>query len=269
MKYIKVIIIAYFLIIISSCDKKNKEIKQSEIAPKEFEILNVYQHSINSFTEGLFIDNGIVFESTGSPIEMANTISTFGILDLKTGALNSKVILDKSLFFGEGITKCKDKIYQLTYKNKIGFVYDAATFKKINSFIFDADEGWGLTTYDNETIIMSDGTNCLTFIDVNNFKSKKKLTVFDNELPVTNLNELEFVNGYIYANVYTTNKIVKINPLDGKVVKTYDFSKLYYEVKNLNINSLEMNGIAYNSTTQTFFLTGKMWPLIYEVKITD
>nr|WP_315170975.1 glutaminyl-peptide cyclotransferase [uncultured Flavobacterium sp.] len=247
--------------VVNLSEKKSKSV--------DFETINVYNHGVNSFTEGLFIDNGIIYESTGSPDDLPNTKSEFGILNLKTGIINSKAELDKNVFFGEGIAKCNEKIYQLTYKNKTGFIYDARTFKEIGMFQFESNEGWGLTNVKDELLIMSDGSNILTFLDPKSLKIIKKIEVFDNGIPIPNLNELEYVDGYIYANVYTTNKIVKIDAKSGIVVRTIDFTALYNDSKRKFSGSLEMNGIAYDTNKRTFLITGKMWPTLYEIKIID
>ncbi len=268
------------LFFLNSCnDKKNKEnitkeniIKEeSNNIPKQiyFSVQKTYPHDINSFTEGFFLDNGIVYESTGSPNDMPLTKSVMGILDIKSGLIDVKSELDRNIFFGEGIAKCNGKIYQLTYKNKTGFIYNSKTFKKIDSFKFDNEEGWGLTNLNDTTLIMSDGTNSLTFLDTKTFKPSKKLEVFENNVAITNLNELEYVEGYIYANVYTTNKIVKIDLNSGIVVGIIDLSSLNYEAKSKFSGSLEMNGIAYNDKEKTFLITGKMWPCVYEIKLTE
>lgn len=268
-RFSTVIFIISFLLA-SSCKKKElQDIENIKPERSNFEIINVYAHSTNSFTEGLFFANGTVFESTGSPDELPNTKSVFGILDLKSGLINIKAELDKKIFFGEGIAKSKDRIYQLTYKNKVGFIYDANTYKQIGTFQFENQEGWGLTSNDDGTLIMSDGTNILTFVNPNGFKVISRIEVSDNNNPVTNLNELEYVDNYIYANIYTTNKIIKINPLNGSVVKTMDLNALYQEAKSRFSGSLEMNGIAYNNIKKTFLITGKMWPCVFEIKFID
>lgn len=266
-------LIAAIIILFSCKEKKEKVFNNNEIdnSPKQisFSIVKTYSHNINSFTEGLFIDNEIVYESTGSPDDLPNTKSVMGILNLESGLIDEKVVLDKDIFFGEGITKCKNKIYQLTYKNKTGFIYDSKTFKKIDSFKFENDEGWGLTTVNDTTLIMSDGSNNLTFLDARNLKPFKKLAVFEKNIARTNLNELEYVNGYVYANIYTTGKIVKIDINSGLVVAEVDLSLLCGEALNKFSGSLEMNGIAYNVKKNTFLITGKMWPNIYEIKLME
>lgn len=255
----------FFLIIFLFSCNENKNIETTK-STDDFLIINTYKHDINSFTEGLFFDFDTIYESTGSPKDLPLTKSVFGILNLNTGKIDIKSELDKNIYFGEGIALCNKKIFQLTYLNKVGFIYDSKTFNKIGEFNYSNDEGWGLTNIENDTLIMSDGTNVLTFLDCKSLKVVKKIyvTEFGNELH--NLNELEYVDGYIYANVYTTNKIVKINPNNGLVMKSYDLSKLYYDSKIRNSNALEMNGIAYNKKSKTFFITGKMWPSIYEVR---
>jgi glutamine cyclotransferase len=256
-----------------NCNKKesneNTIKKENDLISNDYKILNVYQHSTNSFIEGLFVDQGTIYESTGSPEEIPNTKSVFGILDTKTGQINVKSELDKKIFFGEGIAKCNNKIYQLTYKNKTGFIYDSKTYKQIGIFQFDNNEGWGLTNIKNEALIMSDGTNVLTFLDPKSLKITKKLEVFENNMPVLNLNELEYVDGYIYANIYGTNKIVKIDAKNGIVLRTIDCTALANDSKSKFSGSLEMNGIAYNNKTNTFLITGKLWPCVYEIKLTN
>lgn len=248
-----------------SC-KNNKE---NISVKKDFLLLKTYNHDINSFTEGLFIHNDVFYESTGSPNDLPSTKSVFGILDIVTGKIDVKNELDKNLFFGEGIALCNNKIYQLTYKNKLGFIYDFKTYDKIGQFKYDNNEGWGITNIENDTLIMSDGTNVLTFLDSKSLKPVKKIYVKEFGIDLDNLNELEYVNGFIYANVYTTNRIVKINSNNGLVIKSYDFSELYNDSKYRNTDALEMNGIAYNEKSNTFFITGKMWPSIYEIKFNE
>jgi glutamine cyclotransferase len=250
-----------------SCDSNSGSNGISENIPLlNFTYLKSYPHDINSFTEGLLIHNGELYESTGATKELPQTKSLFGIVDLTTGKINIKVELDRNKYFGEGITFLNDKFYQLTYRSKIGFVYDTITFVKINEFTLPGNEGWGLTT-DGTYLIMSDGTYQLTYLDPNSFKTIKKITVTENGSVKEHLNELEYINGFIFANVWTTNTIVKIDPKDGKIVGQLDLSSFANEAKNLFPNSLEMNGIAYDSITNNIFVTGKLWPKIYELKI--
>ncbi|OXA76559.1 Glutamine cyclotransferase [Flavobacterium aquidurense] len=266
----KILLFFLFIFFFNSCKKNESNLKEkNEGDEMQYILINTYAHDMNSFTEGLFISNDIIYESTGSPIDLPNTKSVFGILDLKSGSINVKSELDRNIFFGEGIAMCDNKIYQLTYKNKIGFIYDAKNYKNIGSFQFENIEGWGLTNIKDESLIMSDGTNILTFLNPKTLKVIKRLEIFDNKMSVSNLNELEYVNGFIYANIYTTNKIIKIDTKTGNIVKTMDLTPLYQDVKNRYSESLEMNGIAYNDKKDTFYITGKFWPCIFEIKFVN
>jgi glutamine cyclotransferase len=222
-------------------------------------------HDTTSFTEGLFIHNNQLFESTGSPDNLPQTKSVFGIVDLKTGKIDVKAELNKDTYFGEGIILIKDKIYQLTYKNQIGFIYDAKTFKKTGQFTYQNKEGWGLTT-DGASIIMSDGTDKLTYLDPTTLKVSKTLVVSNNGYAEDYLNELEYIKGYIYANVWTKNYIVKIDPGNGKVMGILNLSALYSQAKNRYRHALEMNGIAFDSINDKIYITGKLWADIYQIK---
>ncbi|RYG06364.1 MAG: glutaminyl-peptide cyclotransferase, partial [Chitinophagaceae bacterium] len=170
-------------------------------------------------------------------------------------------------FFGEGITIFKGKIYQLTWQEKVGFVYDAKTFQKLREFSLPAAEGWGLT-HDTASLFMSVGTNQLFVLNPDALNTLNILTVHDNNGPVAaRLNELEYINGYIYANEWLTNYISKIDPSSGKIVGKLDLSRLAEEAKLRNANSNEMNGIAYDSAANQVLVTGKNWPLIYRIRM--
>jgi glutaminyl-peptide cyclotransferase len=230
-----------------------------------YNTVNAFPHDTTSFTEGFLVHDGQLYESTGYDSEFASTRSLFGPVDLKTGKIQPKVEIDKSKYFGEGIVFLNGKVYQLTYKTKVGFVYDAKTFKKLGDFTFPSVEGWGMTT-DGTYLIMSDGTSNISYLDPNNFKLVKILGVSDNNGPVAAINELEYINGYIYANIYGTNYIDKIDQASGKVIGKLDLTTLVNETKTKYPDALEMNGIAYDSVAKKVYITGKMWPNIYEIK---
>lgn len=232
-----------------------------------YSIVNRLPHDTNSFTEGLLIHDNRLFESTGSPSELPQTKSVFGALGPKTGKIEAKVELDRNIYFGEGIVFLNNKVYQLTYKNQVCFVYDAKTFKKLAQFSYPNTEGWGLTT-DGTYIIMSDGTYNLSYIEPEHFKVVKTLQVSANNLAIDNLNELEYIKGFIYANVWTTNKIVKIDPANGHVVGKIDLTPLKEEALTKYAHSSETNGIAYDSIANKVYVTGKLWPEIYEIDFT-
>jgi glutaminyl-peptide cyclotransferase len=237
-----------------------------------FSVVGTQPHDISYFTEGLEFHEGKLFESSG-PGTDPNGVgagpyhSGFGIVDSATGKVSNKVTLDKNKFFGEGITIFKGKIYQLTWQDKTGFVYDAKTFNKIKEFPLPAPEGWGLT-HDTANLIMSVGTNQLYFLNPETLNTINIINAHDNNGPLTSrLNELEYINGYIYANEWYTNYILKIDPSTGKVAGKLDLSRQVAEAKQRNPNSNEMNGIAYDSAANQILVTGKNWPVIYRIRM--
>jgi len=163
------------------------------------------------------------------------------------------------------VRNLSNKIYQLTYESQTAFIYDATSFKKIGQFRYKNKQGWGLTT-DGQNIIMSDGSDILTYINPNDFKVIKTIKVTEDGCVLNQLNELEFINGFIYANVWTTNYIVKIDPNNGKVVGKLDLSPIGEEIRNRYPETGVMNGIAYNSISDKIYITGKLWPFIYEIE---
>jgi len=225
-----------------------------------YTITNVYPHDTSSFTEGLEWHDGALLESTGE-----YGVSRLLKVNLKDGKPLKQISLAKE-FFGEGITLFNGKIYQLTYKEQKCFVYDVKTFKKLNEFSYDG-EGWGLTN-NGKQIIMSNGSSNLYFRDPETFKVLNIVGVSNNFGLVNNVNELEYVNGVIYANIWTTNKIIKIDPSNGKVLAEADFSNVLQKyVPEQSLQKIDVfNGIAYDSIGKRFFLTGKYWPKVFEVK---
>lgn len=269
----KILFYTFVLGLAIGCNNNNtnKEEVQNEnsegsTAPSliNYTVINVYPHDTKSFTEGLLINNGKMYESTGSPETPENSGSWLGIVDIKTGKIDKKVKLDTT-YFGEGISIFKDHIYQLTWQNQKGFVYDASSFKKLQEFSYTG-EGWSLT-HDSTYLIMSDGTNKLRYLDPSTLKVIKITGVEDNNGPVSNVNELEYINGYIYANQWLTNYILKIDPLTGKVVGKIDLDNLVTEAKNKFAGASEMNGIAFDKSSGKIYVTGKCWPVLYEIKL--
>ena len=258
-----------FLLVLIGCKNKTENDVDGNGSPTTpiipFSVTRYFPHDTTSFTEGLLVHDGRLYESTGSPSELTQTKSVIGIVDLTTGKIENKTELDKTKYFGEGIVIIRDKIYQLTYKNRTGFIYDARSFNQIGSFTYPNAEGWSLTTNGSE-IIMSDGTDSLSYLSVKNLQRTKVLTVTENGVPVRNINELEYIKGFIYANIWTTNNIVKIDPMTGKVVGKMDLSSLNFEAKNINPNADVLNGIAYDTSLDKVYVTGKLWPRIYEIE---
>lgn len=229
-----------------------------------FAVVKYHPHDTTSYTEGLLFHDGQLYESTGYDSSFPATRSLFGVVDSATGKINVKAELDKHKYFGEGIVFLHDKIYQLTYKTKVGFIYDAKTFKTTGEFTFPSDEGWGMTT-DDSSLIMSDGTANLIFLDPGSFKTIKKLRVTDENRTLANVNELELINGFIYANVYQENYIIKIDTSTGNITGKINLSSLAEEAKQKFAGSQQLNGIAYDSAANKIYVTGKLWPNIYEI----
>jgi len=233
-----------------------------------YTVLNALPHDTNSYTEGLLMHDGKLFESSGAPQEYDNTRSIVGIVDPVSGKIAVKAELDRKTYFGEGIAVLHNKLYQLTWTNKKGFIYDLKTFKRIGEFDIPSKEGWGMTT-DGTSLIMSDGSSNLTYLDPVTFKINRIVGVTDNNGPVGNINELEWVNGNILANIYQTPYIIRINPSTGKVLGKADFSNLVKEIKLKTPDVEYMNGIAWDSAKNKILITGKLWPNIYEVRLNN
>jgi len=233
----------------------------SDIVPEKYsyEIVQSLTHDETFFTQGLEIHNGYLFESTGE-----NGKSAIYKVNLKTGkVLQSVKLADR--YFGEGITIFNNRIFQLTYKNKVGFVYELETMALVDSFQYTSAEGWGLTN-DEKQLIMSDGTNVLTYLDPVNYKPVKKIQVYDDKNPVLYLNELEYSDGYIYANVWTTNLIVKIDIQTGKVVSKINLDGILTMISDPNKQVDVLNGIAIDPVTKKMYVTGKLYPKLFEIK---
>lgn len=270
---IKIVYILLFGIILVSCNSNsdsevngsNPDVAVSAAPVIPYSVVNEFPHDTGSYTEGLTFYNGQLFEGTGSSPTVSNNGTWLGPVELSSGKIVKKVDLGTA-WFGEGITFFNDKVYQLTYQAKKGFVYDARSFKKLKEFSINSAEGWGLTN-DGRYLIMSDGTSSLSFLDPESLKVMNVLGVSDHNGPVPNINELEFINGSIYANQWLTPYILKIDPSSGKVIGRMDFSKMIEQVNSQYPNAEEFNGIAFDSTTQKIYVTGKKWPKLYEIKI--
>ena len=249
-----------------SCSNNTDSTAEENAGPPllPYNVVNIYPHDTASFTEGLLVHNGQLYESTGGTPQRDKYISWFGPVDLKSGKAVRKVMLDTS-YFGEGITILNGKIYQLTWEDQIGFVYDEKTLAKIKEFKYSG-EGWSLTN-DGKSLIMSDGSSNLKYLDPETLQVQKIVGVEDNNGPVSNINELEWIKGAIYANVWQTSYIIKIDPASGKVLGKFDLSALYKEAKQKFEQADVLNGIAYDSTTKKVYVTGKTWPNLYEIKI--
>lgn len=223
------------------------------------EVVAEYPHDTDAYTQGLYFDEGKLYESTG-----LHGKSTFRKVDFESGEVIKRLDFDKK-YFVEGSVRFKDNIYILTWDSRIAFVYDANTLEYKSSWKYPR-EGWGLTT-DGRQLIASDGSANLYFLDENFAQKDKKLVTIENR-PVRWLNELEYIDGKVWANVYTTDEIVIINPKTGKVEGVVDCRGLL--PKSLRKPSTDvLNGIAYNPDTRKIYLTGKNWPKLYEIKLVE
>lgn len=223
-----------------------------------YSILSVLPHDTSYFTEGLEFYNNTLLESAGN-----YGSSRLVQYEPETGKVLKQIKLEDK-YFGEGITVLHDTLYQLTYKEGVVFVYDAKTFKKIKELPFKG-EGWGLTN-DGKNIIASNGSSSLYYYQPGTFNLIKTVDVTENGAVVPNINELEYVNGYVYANEWQYNSIIKIDPNTGNVVSKLDFGSLIDKVKNQDAHAEYFNGIAYNSKNKKFYVTGKLWSQIFEIQ---
>lgn len=234
----------------------------SDVTPKRngYKVINVYPHDSDAFTQGLVYYGGYLYEGTGQ-----ETKSNLRKVNLVTGEILSQHNLDSKLF-GEGIAIFDGKIYQLTWQSRIGFVYDLESFRMINKFYYQT-EGWGLTTM-GDKLVMSDGSNILYIIDPAMFLPVAQLEVYDNKSMVKDLNELEFIKGEIWANIWMTDLIARIDQVSGKVLSYIDLKGLMNDPSfDTSVNVL--NGIAYDNENDRIFVTGKNWPRLFEIKIIE
>lgn len=224
-----------------------------------FTVVGSTPHDTSFFTEGLEFYKGVLLESTG--LEGKSRLVAY---DLQNGKVERAVKLDPK-YFGEGISVLRDTLYQLTYREGVVHVYEAKTFKKIKELPYTNGEGWGLT-HDSTYLIGNNNGNVLYYYDPATFKIVKKVSVTENDVPAVNINELEYVNGYIYANQWQYPYILKIDPATGKVVAKLDLTSLIQQEKVGNPKADYLNGIAYNPETKKFYVTGKNWSKIYQLQ---
>ena len=228
-----------------------------------FSIISEYPHDTSAYTQGLELHNGKMYEATGD-----YTNSSLRITNHKTGKVEQKHPMGTDNIFGEGITVFNGKIYQLTWESNLVYVYDVNNINKPTKTFNWPYPGWGITNNGTD-LILNDGSANLYFVDPETFKLKSTLNVQTNKGPIDNINELEYVDGFVYANVYTTNVIIKIDPSNGYVVGILNFPEKFKQEQDAqNPGRADvLNGIAYDSTSKSFFVTGKRWSKMFEVKI--
>ncbi|HEX2628225.1 MAG TPA: glutaminyl-peptide cyclotransferase [Chitinophagaceae bacterium] len=216
-------------------------------------------HDTSFYTQGLVIYKGGLYEGTG--LEGKSRLMK---IDRNTG----NVLLNKNIdakYFGEGVTILNDTVYQLTWRNHVVLLYNVKDLSLIKEIPL-ATEGWGITT-DGKQLIVSDGSSNINFYEPGTFKDIRKVSVTENGEFVNNVNELEYINGYIYANRYQTNEILKIDPANGNVIAKMDFSQVQQNIRNKKADADVLNGIAYDSATKKVYVTGKLWPELYEITL--
>lgn len=229
-----------------------------------FEVVNTFIHDEKASTQGLEFADGVLYESTGNA---GGGITSLRKVDLATGRVIKKIEEPEDSFFGEGMTVVGNKIFFLTWLNKEGYIYDKESFKKIGTFKYEnSKEGWGLT-YDGKRLIKSDGSNKLYFLNAETGKEESSVSVFDENGAVEQLNELEYIDGKVYANVYQQEIIVIINPETGVVEGRINLVGMFTEGRQPNDN--ELNGIAYDKVGKRLFVTGKMWSKLFEIKLIE
>ncbi|MFN5649459.1 MAG: glutaminyl-peptide cyclotransferase [Sphingobacteriales bacterium] len=264
------LIVSILFLACNNPDSSSKTVEESDVsdvpeAPAiPYTILNAYPHDTSAFTQGLEFYKGQLYESTG--LEGRSTLRT---VDLKTGAVKQLHKLAPKEF-GEGITVLNDTLYQLTWENHIVFVYEPKTLKLIRQMTWNG-EGWGITN-NGKSLILSDGSDKLYFCQPSDLKLEKVLSVTDHLGPLNNLNELEYVNGSIYANRIEYNYIVKINPSNGFVTGKLDFTDILKKYAKIDLTYIQtnphgavLNGIAWNPENKKMYITGKLWPLLFEL----
>jgi glutamine cyclotransferase len=236
---------------------QNKAAPDAPARVDTYRVVRAYPHDRGAFTQGLLWLDGYLYEGTG-----LNGRSGIRKVQLETG----RVVQQQSIaqqFFGEGVAVFGSSLYQLTWQNGVAFVYDRATFKLQKQFTYTG-EGWGLTS-DGRRLIMSDGTEYLRFLDPATFRETGRVRVTDAGRPVTQLNELEYIRGEVYANVWQTDRIARINPNTGRVNSWIDLSGLLSVLERPGVDVL--NGIAYDPQGDRLFVTGKLWPRVFEIKV--
>ncbi len=244
-------------VVLSSQPSNGSQSDQTEPINYTYKVLNTYPHDINSFTEGLVYQDGFLYESTG-----LNGNSTLRREELETGKALQLYSLP-SQYFGEGITIYGDKIVQLTWQSQVGFIYNKTTFQLLDEFTYPT-EGWGITN-NGTSLIMSDGSATLYFLNPDTFERTGQIQVHDGNTSIAMLNELEFINGDVYANVWLTDRIAIINIQSGQV-------KGWVNLAGLSTNAISssddvLNGIAYDSVGQRLFVTGKRWSQLFEIEL--
>jgi glutaminyl-peptide cyclotransferase len=245
------------IVFMSAAPGDQRRGQSSRTPVSTYRVVHVYPHDPQAFTQGLVYRDGILYEGTG-----LNGRSSIRKVKLENGEVLQIQKVDQQ-YFGEGIAVVNDTIYELTWQSGIGFLYDRDSLRRKGTFTYKG-EGWGLT-YDGQRLIMSDGSAFLRFLDPATQKEVSRIEVKDGTAPIVNLNELEFVKGEVFANIWRTERIARISPKTGRVTGWIDLSGLLTprEAQDADV----LNGIAYDAAGDRLFVTGKLWPKLFEIKI--
>ncbi len=252
----------------SNSDLQNRAVKQepspadadsaADIPEYLFEVVNTWPHDAKAFTQGLIFYDDALLESTGQYGE-----SSLRKVDLRTGRVLKQINVPAQ-YFAEGLALLGGKVFQLTWTTRKGFIYDPQTFQKEGEFTYGG-EGWGLTS-DGESLIISDGTNQIRFLNAGNYEIKRTIEVLDNNRPLRDLNELEYVKGEIYANVWHSDRVARIDPQTGRILGWIDLKGLLAPAEQSDPEAV-LNGIAYDEAGDRLFVTGKLWPKLFEIRL--
>jgi glutamine cyclotransferase len=255
---IATILVFTFALAGMTCQSGTVANRSEAVSRYGYEVINTWPHDTGAYTQGLLFHDGQLIESTGQQGR-----SSLRRVELNTGNILQRVGVPAP-YFAEGLTLFKGKLFQLTWEHQRGFIYDPATFDKTGEFSYSG-EGWGLTN-DGESLILSDGTNRLRFLDPNTFQVKRTISVRDGSKAITDLNELEYVHGEVYANVWHSNSIARIDPQSGRVIGWIDLSSLLKPGEVSNEEAV-LNGIAWDEAGDRIFVTGKLWPKLFEIQL--
>jgi len=249
------------LLLLTTCGGSVAPQTAAPVSSYSYSVIHRYPHDTGAFTEGLLIDpdTSTLYESTG-----LNGESSLRREDLATGQTLARVDIPAE-YFAEGLTLFRGKLYQLTWQSHTGFIYDTGCFCQTGAFTYD-NEGWGLA-HDDTALIMSDGTEHIRFLDPDSLAMTRVITVTDGGRPVTLLNELEYVRGEIYANVWMTDRIARIDPATGTVRGWIDLTGLLSPTERGPSSDNVLNGIAYDAASDRLFVTGKRWPALFEIRV--
>ena len=242
----------------AEAQQPNQMTVPSRVPTFTYEVVNAYPHDPDAFTQGLVFSQGVFYESTG-----LNGASSLRRVEVETGKVLKKIDVP-SAFFAEGLALFNGRLYQLTWQTQQGFVYDLDTFNMLRGFNYTG-EGWGLT-HDGHSLILSDGTSQIRFLNPDTFEVQRVITVQDNGREITELNELEYIKGEIYANIWQTDRIARIDPQSGRVTAWIDMSGLLPPADRTSPVDV-LNGIAYDEATDRIFVTGKLWPKLFVIRL--